>query len=102
MKKLLVLLLISICIVGIRSKEYLPLLGLDKAEAAAPVSITTKDMLVSAKKGGPKNPMSAAQFAELSHKDPDAYQKFIKSYDVVQEPSEVDKLMNFLAHGKYE
>jgi hypothetical protein len=102
MKKLLVLLLISICIVGIKSKEYLPLLGLDKAEAATSGSVTTKDMLVTSSKGGPKNPMLAAQFAELSRKDPDAYQKFLKSYDVVQERSEVDKLMNFLAHGKYE
>lgn len=43
-----------------------------------------------------------AEFAELARKDPDAHRKFLASHQAPVERGPADKLMNFLAHGKYE
>ena len=56
---------------------------------------------MTAAKPGQK-PMTAMEFAELSKTDPNAYQKFINSHQQNPERGEVDKLMNFLAKGKFE
>lgn len=50
----------------------------------------------------PKNkPMTPEELIELSKTDPQALTKFLNSH-VQEEHNEVDKLLNFLAHGKYE
>lgn len=46
--------------------------------------------------------MSIQEFAKLSKTDPAAYQKLLASHQAPAERSAVDKLMNFLAHGKFE
>lgn len=50
----------------------------------------------------PENkPMTPEELIELSKTDPQAVTKFLNSR-VQDEHNEVDKLLNFLAHGKYE
>lgn len=68
--------------------------------AQDPSSISVEALTVETAQG--KRPMRAAEFAELSKTDPDAYRKFLNSHQVEEERSEVDKLFNFLARGKYE
>lgn len=95
MKALLVMLLVGICGLGLRSPEIMQAIGL--AGTAQDPSISVASMTP------PQTPMTAQEFAELSKTDPHAYAKFINSYQVTApERSEVDKLMNFLARGKFE
>ena len=49
-----------------------------------------------------QRPMTLEEFAELSKTDPAAYQKLLASHQAPVERTEIDKLMNFLARGKYE
>lgn len=95
MKKLLLLLLVSLCAVAWRSEEIMRGLGMARTTAAPSTPS------VQAGPSGHKA-MTMAEFAELSKTDPQAYRKLINSLQVPEERSEVDKLMNFLAHGKYE
>ncbi|WP_420474657.1 hypothetical protein [Noviherbaspirillum sp. ST9] len=96
MKSLLVMLLIGICAVGVRTPEIMQAIGMAGA-AQDPVKS------VSAMTARPaQKPMTATEFAELSKTDPNAYQKFINSHQQQPERGEVDKLMNFLAKGKFE
>lgn len=91
MKKLLFMSIVAICGLAWRSPDILHAIGLaDAAQTPAPV----------ATQPAPK-PMSVDEFAERSKSDPQAYQKFLNSFQT-QERSEVDKLMNLLAHGRYE
>lgn len=96
MKKLLLIFLIGICGFAWRSEEIVTMLGF----AATPPSMTPQYQPVSAEK--PPAGMSIAEFAELAKTDPDAYQKLFASHQQHAERSAIDKLMNFLARGKYE
>jgi len=101
MKKLLIMLILSICAVAWRSEDILKALGMASSiSAAKPVPLTASAMSAS-RAGADQNAMSVQEFARLSQSDPKAYQKFIASR-TVNERTEADKLMNFLAHGKYE
>ncbi|HJV80200.1 hypothetical protein [Noviherbaspirillum sp.] len=91
MKKLLFMLLVAICGLAWRSPDIMHAIGLAGA-AQTPVTVVTQPA---------PQPMSVDEFAERSKSDPQAYQKFINSFQM-QDRSEVDKLMNLLAHGKYE
>lgn len=96
MKKLLILMIIGICAIALRMPEVADAVGL--ATATPPAATAT----ASAPGSQPK-PMTAAEFAELSKSDPQAYQKYLASHiEGPVERSEVDKLMNLLARGKYE
>ncbi|WP_136414119.1 hypothetical protein [Herbaspirillum sp. ST 5-3] len=90
-KKLLFMLLVAICGLAWRSPDVLHAIGLASA-AQKPDTVATRRA---------PQPMSIDEFAERSKSDPQAYQKFLNSFQT-QERSEVDKLMNLLAHGKYE
>lgn len=99
MKKLLIMLLISICAIAWRSDEILH--GLGMAQVAADPTPSLQNLTVPADQHTHKA-MTITEFQELSKTDPQAYQKFIDSLQVPQERSEADKLMNFFARGKYE
>jgi len=97
-KSLLIMLLIGICAIGLRSPEIMQAIGIAGSAQGPAVSVSS---MTAAVKSGQK-PMTAVEFAELSKTDPNAYQKFINSHQQQPERSEVDKLMNFLAKGKFE
>lgn len=97
MKTLLLMLIVGICALAVRSPDLMQAVGV-AASAQDPVVISTSSY---ARMAESTRPMSMDQFAALSKTDPNAYQKFISSYQV-QERSEVDKLMNFFTRGKYE
>lgn len=100
MKTLIILLLFAICGFAWQSEPIMQALGLSMPHSgkSAPLSIET---LTSADSGMSKG-MSVHEYAELAKKDPHAYQKFIQSHQQNEERSELDKLMNFFARGKYE
>lgn len=98
MKSLLIMLLISICAIAWRSEDIKQALG----AAQRPVQPVTVEALAAGAARQGHKPMTIAEFQELSKTDPQAYQKLINSLRVEEEHSEVDKLMNWLAHGKYE
>ena len=93
-KTLLLMLIVAVCALAWRSDELMELIGARPQRVPA-LTIVEKDRAT-------HRPMSAHEFAELSKTDPAAYQRFINSYRVEEERSEFDKLMNFLARGKYE
>lgn len=97
MKKWFLLLLIGICGLAWRSEDVLKLLGM-----ASPPSAAQAQLQLPAP--GQKAPagMSIAEYAELARTDPEAYRKLFASHQQTEERSQVDKLMNFLARGKYE
>jgi len=101
-KTLLVMLLVGICAIGLQSPEIMKAIGMAGAaqDPAASVGVIAapKQTAQAAQK-----PMTAQEFAELSKTDPQAYQKYVNSFQAAApERSEVDKLMNFLARGKFE
>jgi hypothetical protein len=100
MKTLLIMLLVSICAIAWRSDDLMRALGVAKVPVA-PQTVTA-EMSAQAKPSPGQTPMTVEQFTELAKKDPQAYQKFIRSMQVQAERSEADKLMNSLAHGKYK
>lgn len=101
MKALLVMLLIGICAIGIRSPEIMQVIGM--ASSAQDPSISVSSMTDPHQQQSQQKPMTAEEFAALSKTDPNAYQKFINSFQTTApDRSEVDKLMNFLARGKFE
>jgi len=107
------MLLLSLCVIGWRSPDILHAIGMAGA-AQDPATLTSggltagqPDKLHVDTPGGQAaangmTPMSATEFADLAKKDPQAYQKFIHSLRAEDERSEVDKLMNFFARGKFE
>ncbi len=100
MKTLLIMLLIGICAIGVRSPEIMQAIGMAGSAQDPAISVNS---LTAQKQQQQKKPMTAEEFAALSKSDPNAYQKFINSYQVTpRERTEVDKLMNFLARGKFE
>lgn len=101
MKKLLVMLILSICAVAWRSDDILNALGLASTAAATKRMPVTASAMTAGQSGGASKAMSVEQLAELSKTDPDAYRKFITSR-TVNERTEADKLMNFFTRGKYE
>ncbi|MFC7515309.1 hypothetical protein ACFQUU_09850 [Herbaspirillum sp. GCM10030257] len=113
MKTLLIMLLISLSVIGWRSPDILQAIGM-AGVAQDPAALVTGNpvatqlkkadldtLIVQAPSNG-KKPMSVTEFTELAKKDTQAYQKFINSLRVENERSEVDKLLNFFARGKYE
>jgi hypothetical protein len=97
-KSLLIMLVIGISVIGMRSPEIMKAIGVAGTAQDPGISVST---MTAATKAVPK-PMTALEFAELSKTDPNAYQKFINSHQQKTERGEVDKLMNFLAKGKFE
>jgi hypothetical protein len=89
--------IVGICAIGLRSPEILHVIGMAEA-AQDPAAIS----LSAAPAKPQQQAMTAEEFAKLSQTDPLAYQKFINSYQLNQDRSEVDKLMNFFARGKFE
>lgn len=100
MKTMLIMFIVGICAIGWRSPEIMQAIGMASA-AQDPAGISLKSLHATPAKLQPQ-PMTADEFAKISKTDPNAYQKFINSYQVDQERSEVDKLMNFFTRGKFE
>jgi len=93
MKTMLLMLLISICALAWRSDDIMRAIGVQRpAAVAAPAAPPAPE----------QKPMTMQEYADLAAKDPQAYQKLMASLQKKQERSEIDKLMNFFAHGKYE
>lgn len=67
-------------------------------EPAQPLSLES----LAQKPGDGRRAMTLEDFAELGKTDPAAYQKLLASHQAPAQRTEVDKLMNFLARGKYE
>lgn len=101
MKKLLIMLILSICAVAWRSDDILNALGVATTASATQRTPVTASAMAAGQPGAAHNAMSVEQLAELSKTDPNAYRKFIASR-TVNERTEADKLMNFLTRGKYE
>jgi hypothetical protein len=99
MKTLLIVLIVALCGIAWRSPDLLQAIGAANARQD-PATISVED-LTAQQPSAAHSPMTATEFAELSKTDPRAYQKYINSFQV-QERTEVDKLFNFLARGKYE
>lgn len=99
MKKLLLILLFSICAIGWRSESIMAMIGLAKP-LASPQSVAIESLTVPADKQA--TGMSLTDFAELAKTDPDAYRKLLASHQQEPERREVDKLMNFFTRLKYE
>jgi hypothetical protein len=98
-KKLLLIFLFSICILGWRSESIMQMIGMAKPiSSPQPVSLQSLTVPANGKPSG----MSLTDYAELARKDPDAYRKLIQSHQQQAERSEVDKLMNFFTRLKYE
>lgn len=97
MKKLLVMMIVALCAIAWRSPDIMHAIGVagfvDESNTLA-----TKGASASA---SPNKQMSVDEFATLNKTDQQAYQKFLNSFQD-QERSDVDKLMNLLARGKYE
>lgn len=99
MKTLLLMLIIGICAIAWRTPEIVQAIGI-AGTAQDPAQISIKAIASASKK---QKPMTADEFAALSKTDPNAYQKFINSYQAHDpDRSEIDKLMNFLSRGKFE
>jgi hypothetical protein len=102
-KSLLIMLLIGICAIGIRSPEIMQVIGMASSAQDPSISVGSMTAPNQAMQQPKQKPMTAQEFAALSKTDPNAYQKFINSYQATEpERGEVDKLMNFLARGKFE
>jgi hypothetical protein len=102
LKTMLIMFIVGICAIGWRSPEIMQAIGMAGA-AQDPAGISLKSLNATPAKAALQlQPMTADEFAKLSKTDPHAYQKFINSYQVDQERSEVDKLMNFFTRGKFE
>ena len=98
-KKLLLILLFSICAIGWRSESVMQMIGLaGPVVSPQPVAVPSHTVPGNAQPAG----MSLTQYAELARTDPDAYRKLLVSHQQQPERSEVDKLMNFFTRLKYE
>lgn len=91
MKTLLLLLLVALCGIAWRTPQIMEMLNMSARE---PQTVQAPAPAHQA--------MGLKEYAELARTDPDAYRKLLESAQAPQERSEVDKLMNFLARGKYE
>ena len=100
MKKLLLMLIISICGIAWRSEDILKAIDSMKA-TSAPQSISVQSLTVKPDQKTPKG-MSLSEFSELAKTDPEAYNKFIQGNQPKQERTDLDKLANFFSHLKYE
>jgi hypothetical protein len=100
-KKLLIMLILSICAVAWRSDDILNALGVASIASATQRTPVTVSAMSTGQSAAAGKAMSVEDLAELSKTDPNAYQKFIASR-TVNERTEADKLMNFLTRGKYE
>jgi len=99
MKGLLIVLLIGLCGIAWRADDILRVVS--PASFAEPAPRNVAGLHAPAQSA--KQPMTAAEFMELSNTDPHAYQKYLNSH--VAEPAErsrLDKLLHFLARGTYE
>ena len=101
MKKLLIMLVLSICAVAWRSEDMLKAIGVMSTASAAQTSPATVSAMTAVRAGAGQGAMSVDEFARLGKTDPRAYQKFLNSR-TVNERTEADKLINFLSRGKYE
>ena len=99
MKKLLLILLFSICAIGWRSESIMAMIGLAKP-VVSPQSVAIESLVVPA--NAQAAGMSLKDYAELAKTDPDAYRKLLASHQQEPERREVDKLMNFFTRLKYE
>jgi hypothetical protein len=100
MKKLLLMLVVSLCALAWRSEDMLKAFAAAGGASVAPKKpVSVNELVVQSQPG--QQPMSAEELLRLSRTDPDAYRKFLASR-TVRERSAADKLMNFFAHGKYE
>jgi hypothetical protein len=100
-KKLLIMLILSICAVAWRSDDILNALGVASTASAAQRTPVTASAMTAGQHAATEKAMSTEELAELSKTDPNAYRKFIASR-TVNERTEADKLMNFLTRGEYE
>lgn len=100
MKTMLLMLLVSLSAIAWRSPDIMQSIGA-AGQAQDPAVLKIDDVALS-RAASVAPPMSAEEFVQLSNKDPQAYQKYINSFKAETQRSEVDKLMNLLAHGKYE
>lgn len=100
MKTMLLMLLVSLSALAWRSPDIMQAIGA-AGHAQDPATLKIGGAAPSSTASA-QRPMSAEEFVQLSKTDPQAYQKYINSFKAETQRSEVDKLMNLLAHGKYE
>lgn len=100
MKTMLLMLLVSLSAIAWRSPDIMQTIAA-AGHAQDPAVLKIGGVAPSSSASAPR-PMSAEEFDQLSKTDPQAYQKYINSFKAETQRSEVDKLMNLLAHGKYE
>jgi hypothetical protein len=101
MKKMLLLLIVSLCFFAWRSEDYLRMAGFLPPDPAVEQKIAAELAAANAKMAAHK-PMTPDEFARLSKTDPEAYKKFMASRATPVPKGEIDKLMNFFKTGKFE
>lgn len=100
MKALLLTTLAALCLIGWFSPEMVTFLsGHDRMQVVETGS--AQDLMVR-EEAGKAQGMTLAEYEALAKNDPEAYQKLLKSREQQAPRSEIDKLMNFFAHLKYE
>ncbi|HQR02744.1 MAG: hypothetical protein JSR19_13655 [Proteobacteria bacterium] len=101
MKKLLILAILGLLGLAWRSEGIVQMLQVGHQQSSSNTTqITVASLMPSGQSLPQQNLLSLEELAKLSVKDPQAYHAYLRS--VSTERTEVDKLMNFLAHGRYE
>jgi hypothetical protein len=106
MKKMLLMLIVSISLFAWRAPEYLQMAGLmpvDPAQQAAKAKEMQALMAAEQAKLPKVKPRTMEEFGKLQKSgDPQAVQKFIDSRQPPAPRLPADKLMNFFKTGKFE
>ncbi len=103
MKALLLTTLVALCLIGWFSPAMVNYLsGQERMQVVETGSAQSLAASQEAGTEGAPQGMSLAEYEALAKKDPEAYQKLLKSREQQAPRSEIDKLMNFFAHLKYE
>lgn len=98
-KRLLFLLLFSICAIGWRSESIMQMMGMADPIVSPP---TASGQSPGAPANGQSGGMSLAEYAELAKTDQAAYRKLFASHQQEPERSALDKLINLFTRLKYE
>jgi hypothetical protein len=106
MKKLFVLLLIAICVIAWFNEPIMNKLGMVKtATAKQSYSLPKSNFILPDPVPEDKKPpvcISLAEYTEQAKTNPNAYNLLLQCGQQEEDRTEIDKLMNFFSHLKYE
>ena len=91
--------LLALCAIGWRSESIMQAIGMAEL-VASPQEYSIESPAVP--ENGQSTGTSLADYAELAKTDPAAYRRLFSRHPRDGERSEIDKLVNFFMHLKYE